>query len=161
LLGFKVDKFNVNLLGLNLDFESFSSADQEKAIIEEQKGFDRNLDCISFDQFSSTWFDVKFERLHRKSFNQIVCEGDSLQVIKGICNEDGQQDRVGHFLLEIKQRASCFSVCNWSYCCREANVVAHLLARKAASMYFSCCWIEVLPLFISSASLRDCLVSKL
>jgi ribonuclease HI len=91
----------------------------------------------------------------------IVCEGDSLQVIKGICNEDGQQDCVGHFLLEIKHRASCFSVCNWSHCCREANVVAHLLARKAASMCFSCCWNEVLPLFISSASLRNCLVSNL
>jgi len=91
----------------------------------------------------------------------IVCEGDSLQVIKGICNEDGQQDRIGHFLLGISQRASCFSVCKWSHCCREANVVAHLLARKASSMCLSCCWIEVLPLFMSSASLRDFLVSKL
>jgi hypothetical protein len=91
----------------------------------------------------------------------IVCEGDSLQVIKGICNEDGQQDRIGHFLLGISQRASCFSVCKWSHCCREANVVAHLLARKASSLCLSCCWIEVLPLFISFASLRDFLVSKL
>jgi hypothetical protein len=70
-------------------------------------------------------------------------------------------DRIGHFVDAIKQKASCFSVCNWSHCCREANEVTHILARKASSKCFSHVWVEELPLFISSAAFRDFLVSRL
>jgi ribonuclease HI len=94
-------------------------------------------------------------------FSNIESEGDSLQVIKGLCTPDFSLDRIGYFMEAIKQKVSCFSVCKWSHCCREANVVAHVLARKASSKCLSYCWVEDLPFFISSASYRDLLVSRL
>jgi hypothetical protein len=61
----------------------------------------------------------------------------------------------------INQKVSYFSVCKWSHCCREANEVAHVLARKASSKCLSHCWVEDLSFFMSSASFRDVLVSRL
>jgi ribonuclease HI len=73
---------------------------------------------------------------------KIVSEGDSLQIIKGLSVPDSHQDRIGHFLLAIRQKASCFSVCKWAHCCREANEVAHILAKKASSKCLSFCWVD-------------------
>jgi ribonuclease HI len=94
-------------------------------------------------------------------FTNIVSEGDSLQVIKGLCVPDFFIDRIWHFMEAIRQKASCFSVCKWSHCCRETNEVAHVLARKASSKCLSFCWVEELPFFISSAFYRAHLVSRL
>jgi DNA-binding PucR family transcriptional regulator len=93
----------------------------------------------------------------------IECEGDSLQIIKGeeVSATDHSLDRIGHFLDAIKQKASSFSICKWSHYLRDANEVAHLLARRASSRCFSNVWVEKMPLFISSASFRDFLVSRL
>ncbi|XP_062171126.1 uncharacterized protein LOC133876913 [Alnus glutinosa] len=91
----------------------------------------------------------------------IQCESDSLQIIKGVCNSDHPLDRIGHFIDAIKQKAAGFSVCKWSHCYRDANEVAHILAKRASSNGISHVWVEEMPLFISSASFRDLLVSRL
>jgi len=92
----------------------------------------------------------------------IECEGDSLQIIKGVSSSDHSLDRIGHFLDAIKQKVAGFSVCKWSHCFRDANEVAHLLARRASSKDdFSHVWVEDMPLFISSVSFRNLLVSRL
>ncbi|XP_062149801.1 uncharacterized protein LOC133858359 [Alnus glutinosa] len=41
---------------------------------------------------------------------KIISEGDSLQIIKGLCAQDNQLDRIRHFLLAISQKAYSFSV---------------------------------------------------
>jgi len=63
-----------------------------------------------------------------------VCEGDSLRVIKEICDLRSLYVRIGHYVEAIRQNASRFSSCSWVHCCREANDVAHVLAREASSM---------------------------
>jgi ribonuclease HI len=93
--------------------------------------------------------------------SSIECEGDSLQIIKGVSSTDYSLDKIGHFLDAIKQKAASFLVCKWSHCFREANEVAHLLARRASLRCFSNVWVEDMPLFISSASFRDHMVSRL
>jgi ribonuclease HI len=98
---------------------------------------------------------------YEMDFVNIESEGDSLQVIKGLCNPDFSLDRFGHFMDAIKQKASCFFVCKWRHCYREANEVAHILARKASSICLSHVWVEDLPYFISSTSFRDLLASRL
>jgi hypothetical protein len=97
-------------------------------------------------------------------FVNIKSEGDSLQVIKGLCSPEFSLDTIGHFMDAIKQKVSCFSVCKWSYCCREASEVAYILPRKASSKCLSHVWVEDLPFFfffISSTSFRDLLASRL
>jgi hypothetical protein len=64
-------------------------------------------------------------------FAKIVSEGDSLQIIKGLSVPESHQGWIGHFLLAIRQKCLSF------------------------------CWVEDLPFFISTASLRDYLVSML
>jgi len=98
---------------------------------------------------------------YEMDFVNIESEGDSLQVIKGLCNPDFSLDRFGHFMDAIKQKASCFFVCKWRHCYREANEVAHILVRKASSICLSHVWVEDLPYFISSTSFRDLLASRL
>jgi len=91
----------------------------------------------------------------------VVSEGDSSQIIKAVTNSDYPLHKIGHFLKAIKQRAGAFSVCKWSHCVRDANEVAHLLARRA-SFYGLCnVWSENLPLFISSACFRNFFVFRL
>jgi hypothetical protein len=51
-------------------------------------------------------------------FSKIVCEGDYLQVIKGICDPGSHYVRIGHFVYAIINDASRFSFCSWIYCCR-------------------------------------------
>lgn len=91
----------------------------------------------------------------------IVSEGDSLQIIKGVSDSDYPLDRIGHFLEAIKQRVGGFSVCKWSHCPRDANEVAHFLARRASSYGLCDVWTDYMPLFISSVCIRDFLVSRL
>jgi hypothetical protein len=40
-----------------------------------------------------------------------VSEGDSLQIIKGVCDSDYSLDRIGHFLDAIRQKVGEFSDC--------------------------------------------------
>jgi ribonuclease HI len=94
-------------------------------------------------------------------FSKIICEGDSLQVVKAICDPSSTFVKIGHFVDAIRKDASDFTSCSWAHCCREANVVAHQLDRKASSKCLSYSWIEEMPLFISDASFRDLLVSRL
>jgi hypothetical protein len=62
-------------------------------------------------------------------FSKIVCEGDSLRVIKAICDPGSHYVRIWHFVDAIKKDASGFTLCYWIHCCREANSVAHNLVR--------------------------------
>jgi ribonuclease HI len=94
-------------------------------------------------------------------FFKIICEGGSLQVVKAICDPSSPYVKIGHFVDAIRKDASDFTSFSWAHCCREANVVAHQLAREASSKCLSYSWIEEMPIFISDASFRDLLVSRL
>lgn len=94
-------------------------------------------------------------------FVNIESEGDSLQVIKGLCSLEFSINRIEHFMDAIKQKVSCFSICKWSLCCKEANEVAHILARKASAKCLSHVWVDDLSFFISSTSFRGLLASRL
>jgi len=82
----------------------------------------------------------------------VVSEGDSLQIIKGVCDSDYSLDRIGHFLDAIRQKVSEFSECKWSHCPRDANKVAHCLARRASSLGLCNVWLIIclclFPLFV-------------
>jgi hypothetical protein len=71
-------------------------------------------------------------------FSKIVSECDSLQVIK-----DPSSlfffFRIGHYVETIRQKASEFSSWSWIHCRREANDVAHVLAKEASSKCLSNC----------------------
>jgi ribonuclease HI len=98
-------------------------------------------------------------------FFRIICEGDSLQVVKATCDPNSSFVKIGHFVDAIKKEASDLVSdlvsCSWFHCCREANIVAHQLAREASSKCLSHCWFEEMPLFISNASFRDLMASRL
>jgi hypothetical protein len=94
-------------------------------------------------------------------FSKIICEGDSLQVVKAICDPGSYYVRIGHFVDVIRKDASKFIFCSWFHCCREANTVAHQLVREVSSKCLSYSWIEEMPLFIFDISFRDFLVSRL
>jgi ribonuclease HI len=87
--------------------------------------------------------------------DSIECEGDSLQIIKAVSSSGHSLDIIGHFLDALKLKAASLSTCKWNHCLREANEVAHLLARRASLRCFSHVWVEAMPLFIASASFRD------
>jgi len=87
--------------------------------------------------------------------DSIECEGDSLQIINGVSSSGHSLDRIGHFLDALKLKAASLSSCKWNHCFREANEVAHRLARRASLRCISYVWFDSMPLFIASASFRD------
>jgi len=94
-------------------------------------------------------------------FSSIICEGDSIQVVKAICDPNSSFVKIGHFVDAIRKEASDLISCSWFHCCREANIVAHQLAREASSKCLSHCWFEEMPLFISNASFRNLIAYRL
>jgi ribonuclease HI len=87
--------------------------------------------------------------------DSIECEGDSLQIINGVSSSGHSLDRIGHFLDALKLKAASLSSCKWNHCFREANEVAHRLARRASLRCISYVWFDSMPLFIALASFRD------
>jgi hypothetical protein len=67
---------------------------------------------------------------------------------------------LGQYVETIRQKASRFFICFWVHCCKEANVVAHILARETSSKCLFNCWIEEMPSFISVVSYRDSFINK-
>jgi hypothetical protein len=87
-------------------------------------------------------------------FTNIECEGDSLHGIQGIRDTRSPNIRIGHFVEAIRHVVSGLFSCFWINCCREANIVVHVLAREAFSKCISKYWFEDMLLFISNASYK-------
>jgi len=87
-------------------------------------------------------------------FFEVMFEGDALQVAQEINTGNPPLSRIGHFVESIRKELEGFRFSSVSYCCREANCVAHELAKKASSKGIDEVWLEEWPNFISEVVCR-------
>ncbi|KAK4435385.1 hypothetical protein Salat_0701900 [Sesamum alatum] len=68
-----------------------------------------------------------------KGWNHVMIEGDCLLVITKLTNEDQDFSTLGNLVQDIKNNSKDFSFCRFIHVPREANILAHRLARDANS----------------------------
>ena len=80
------------------------------------------------------------------SLNQVQLEGDSEIIINALSKGGKDSSSFGHILLDIKLLSSAFQCVSFSHSRRQANKVAHCLARSACKFSPYQVWMEEIPL---------------
>ncbi|XP_075654110.1 uncharacterized protein LOC142624427 [Castanea sativa] len=75
----------------------------------------------------------------------VVFEGDSLQVIQAISQEHSDHLTYGHIIQDIRNQVAAVSSSNFIFNTRHCNVVADALAKKAKNLRETRVWIDSLP----------------
>ncbi|XVF24499.1 hypothetical protein REPUB_Repub13aG0133400 [Reevesia pubescens] len=86
----------------------------------------------------------------------IILEGDALQIINRLNNTDEDTSYIGHLILEGKTRLGQLGNNTAIHARKEANLVAHLLAKSALVSKTALYWIDDVPDFLLSAVDKDC-----
>jgi len=81
-----------------------------------------------------------------EGFSDVVFEGGSLQLIQVINLASPLLNSTGHYVDSIKHMQMVFNSSRIAHCKREANGVAHLLAKEAAIQFVDCTWTETPPM---------------
>jgi hypothetical protein len=90
-----------------------------------------------------------------EGFSDVVFEGDSLQLIQDINSASPLLSSTGHYVDSIKHLQMVFNLSKFAHCKREANGVAHLLAKEAAIHFIDCTWTESPPSMICNLLCRE------
>ena len=73
-------------------------------------------------------------------------KGDSEIIINALSKGGKDSSSFGHILLDIKLLSSAFQCISFSHSRRQANKVAHCLARLACKFSLYQVWMEEIPL---------------
>ena len=87
--------------------------------------------------------------------NQVLLEGDSEIIINALSNGGRDSSSYGHILLDIKLLTPAFMGVSFCHSRRQANKVAHRLARSACNFPPHQVWMEELPLEAVSVYFDD------
>jgi hypothetical protein len=81
-------------------------------------------------------------------FTDVFFEGDDLQVIQALSTTPPHLHWFGHFVESILLELQYFKSFSFAHCRRDANGVAHSLAKAVASQCLEARWIVQPPSFI-------------
>lgn len=88
-------------------------------------------------------------------FFNVSLEGDALAVIKEINSGPPFLSHIGHFVESIHQEVGLLQSSCFNFIPREANSLAHSLAKEAVSSRTSNVWSEEMPTSIQNIVLRE------
>ena len=83
------------------------------------------------------------------SFNCVIIESDSLLVVKSIQDTAESTCHIGNIIEDVKLLSKTMKSCEFHHTKREANQVAHTLARNAIKVDSELVWIEEIPQCVS------------
>ena len=83
------------------------------------------------------------------SFNCAIIESDSLSVVKAIQDTAEPTFHIGNIIEDAKLLSKTMKSCEFHHTKREANRVAHTLARNAIHIDTELAWIEEIPPCVS------------
>jgi len=81
-------------------------------------------------------------------FPLIVLEGDSLIVVSALNKEEPYWSSFGHIIEDIRAKLQNIPSVRVQHVSRDANKVAHVLAKAAVSQMLDNSWIEECPSYI-------------
>jgi ribonuclease HI len=88
-------------------------------------------------------------------FYEIILEGDAKQVVDDVKSRTTNHDAVGHFVEGIITEMQGLWEVSIFHVGREANNIAHQLAKEASTKEIDSVWLEDFPNFIIHAVLRE------
>ncbi|KAF3974001.1 hypothetical protein CMV_002629 [Castanea mollissima] len=83
------------------------------------------------------------------NFSCVIIESGSVSVVKAIQDNAGSTCDFGHIIEDVKHLSMAMKSCEFHHTKREANQVAHTLARKAIQFDTKLAWIEEIPPCVS------------
>ena len=89
------------------------------------------------------------------SFNCVIIESDSLSVVKTIQDTAESTCHIGNIIEDVKLLSKTMKSCEFHHAKREANQVAHTLARNAIKVVLELVWIEEIPRCVSDVIQLD------
>ncbi|XVF53923.1 hypothetical protein PTKIN_Ptkin05aG0139100 [Pterospermum kingtungense] len=78
-------------------------------------------------------------------FNNIILEGDSLSVIKGITSREEDLSLSGNIIEVAKCKRARFQKCQIAHTGRDTNEAAHVLAKRGVNSDRTEIWVEECP----------------
>nr|POE71500.1 hypothetical protein CFP56_34310 [Quercus suber] len=89
------------------------------------------------------------------SFDCVIIESDSLSVVKAIQDTVESICHIGHIIDDVRHLAKAMKSCEFHHKKREANQVAHTLARNAIHVDTMLAWLEEIPPCVSDVIRLD------
>ena len=89
------------------------------------------------------WQAIKFAI--ETSFNCVIIESDSLSMVKAIEDTVETTCHIGNIIDDVKHLSKAIKSCEFHHTKREANQVAHTLARNAIHVNKEMAWLEEIP----------------
>jgi ribonuclease HI len=93
-------------------------------------------------------------------FLDVIFEGDALQVVREMNSKPPYASRIGHYVESFQQERVGLRYSTFAHAYREANGVAHALARYAISCKIDNVWLEDIPPFILAIVTRELVVPR-
>lgn len=90
---------------------------------------------------------------------EIIMEGDAKQVVDDVNSRIPKHDVSGHFVEGIIMKMQGLWGISISHVSRDANNVAHQLAKEASTKEVDCVWLKECPNFLLNVVLRETLSS--
>ena len=91
----------------------------------------------------------------KTSFSCVIIESDSLSVVKAIQDTVETTCPIGHIIDDMKHLSMAMKSCEFYHTKREANQVAHTLARNDIHFDTEIAWLEEIPLCVSVVIQND------
>jgi ribonuclease HI len=101
----------------------------------------------------AAFYAVEFSR--DMCFNDIILEGDALQIVAAVQTDSQHWSRFGHIVDGIKLGLSQLRSWQINHVKRDANSAAHVLAREAIKNVIDRVWVEETPNCIYGIVLRE------
>lgn len=92
-----------------------------------------------------------------RGFHKIVVEGDSLQIVGALTDASPNLSTIGQIMDDVKHWLPTITEEVCTHIRRQANTVAHRLARFSLSVANQCDWFDSPPLFVAALLLNDLL----
>ncbi|GMJ09472.1 hypothetical protein HRI_004616400 [Hibiscus trionum] len=88
-------------------------------------------------------------------FRRVIVEGDSLTVMKKVNGTAHDRSIISPIVQEIKELSKKFESIQFRFTYREANGVAHLLAKLGGDMPSPSYWIEEAPVAVMNLTASE------
>jgi ribonuclease HI len=92
---------------------------------------------------------------HSLGYNDLIAESDSVEVIESCTGEQTWWNECSAIFADIVDITSSFDKVTFKYCPREANKVAHELAKFSFLNNESCNWVDEPPSFLLNNIIND------